>query len=320
MQCGNKTTIKKCRCACARDIRLFETYTRVSSLESKRSLRFDGAVPWSLWRRRREGAVLSSHVLFLRRFVGCGRPKKTATQKKKEQVREPPASPSQALPQRPTRKTHAGPTANGPGTENSRHGKRPRVAEQASLRHGTFLPFDSSMNTKNRYSVQDALNIITGDDSEFEGCQVISDQDPEDPDYTPSSKDMENDESNIIPEEHNSTDEQMVSFRVGHSPIRQYVKGKSHPWGLKIWGRCTSSGILCDFTEHSGNRLASCQLEDKSLAKKGRGSVDSRVEKEDNIVIVRWYDSKSVTMISSYSAIEPQDKVRRWSKSQSIRG
>uniref|UniRef100_A0A4W4FR38 PiggyBac transposable element-derived protein domain-containing protein n=1 Tax=Electrophorus electricus TaxID=8005 RepID=A0A4W4FR38_ELEEL len=300
------------------------------------------------------------------------------------------------------------------------------------------------MNTKNRYSVQDALNIITGDDSEFEGCQVISDQDPEDPDYTPSSKDMENDESNDVPQPDMSHRQQSTSIqgkqksswrkkpfeapectfkgqivtppdkvhtpleyfrkfiaemlqllmeqsnlysvqkskcqsnvnttvkqiliglylRMGlcqfpgndtrcsmvadmsrnhfqtvlsclhftdntDFPIRQYVKGKSHPWGLKIWGRCTSSGILCDFTvyeggtekktlldmggdvEHSGNRLASCQLEDKSLAKKGRGSVDSRVEKEDNIVIVRWYDSKSVTMISSYSAIEPQDKVNR---------
>ncbi len=56
----------------------------------------------------------------------------------------------------------------------------------------------------------------------------------------------------ITPEEHNSIDEQMVSFRGTHSPIRQYVKGKPNPWGLKIWGRCSSSGILCDFAVYQG--------------------------------------------------------------------
>ncbi|XP_036412767.1 piggyBac transposable element-derived protein 3-like [Colossoma macropomum] len=418
------------------------------------------------------------------------------------------------------------------------------------------------MNTKNRYSLHDALKIITGDDSEFEGCEDSSDEDPvdpEDPDYTPSNKDMESDESSgsddsdsseskdlddvqqpnmnpsqqnttiqgkkefswrkkpfetpectfkgqsvtppenlhtpleyfrkfitqemlqllmeqtnlysvqkseshrnvnttvkeleiliglylrmglcqlpgnraywendtrcpmvadnmsrnrfqtllsclhftdntdlsnrqeedkcwkirpwlnmfrrqcldITPEEHNSIDEQMVPFRGTYSPIRQYVKGKPHPWGLKIWGRCSSSGILCDFVVYQGgtgkktllgmggdvvvklcetlpsnqnykvfadnffssaplvlkllqreiyfvgtlrsNRLAGCQLEDeKDLAKRGRGSFDVRVEKEESIAIVKWYDNRSVTLISSYCAIEPQDKVRRWSKS-----
>ena len=43
----------------------------------------------------------------------------------------------------------------------------------------------------NRYSVQDALAVIHVDDSE--GCESSSDEDLEDPDYTP--KDMENDES-----------------------------------------------------------------------------------------------------------------------------
>lgn len=177
----------------------------------------------------------------------------------------------------------------------------------------------------------------------------------------------------VTPEEHNSIDEQMVSFRGTHSPIRQYVKGKPHPWGLKIWARCSSSGILCDFIVYEGatqkktslgiggdvvvrlcealpsnenykvfadnffsspqlvlkllerqiyfvgtlrgNRLAGCQLEDdKSLAKRGRGSADARVEKEGEMVIVKWYDNRSVTLISSYCGSEPQDKARRWSK------
>ncbi|KAK3507405.1 hypothetical protein QTP70_019644 [Hemibagrus guttatus] len=65
------------------------------------------------------------------------------------------------------------------------------------------------------------------------------------------------------------------------------------------------------------NCLAGCQLEDeKSLAKRGRGSVDARVEKEERMTIVKWYDNRSVTLISSYCAVEPQDKARRWSKSE----
>ncbi|XP_029981810.1 piggyBac transposable element-derived protein 3-like [Sphaeramia orbicularis] len=56
----------------------------------------------------------------------------------------------------------------------------------------------------------------------------------------------------ITPEEYNSIDEQMVSFRGTRSPIRQYVKSKPHPWGFKIWARCTSTGILCDFQVYEG--------------------------------------------------------------------
>ncbi|CAK6981921.1 PREDICTED: piggyBac transposable element-derived protein 2-like, partial [Scomber scombrus] len=67
------------------------------------------------------------------------------------------------------------------------------------------------------------------------------------------------------------------------------------------------------------NRLAGCQLEDeKSLAKRGIGSVDARVAKEEHIATVKWYDNRSVTLISSYCAVEPQDKARRWSKSEKI--
>lgn len=64
------------------------------------------------------------------------------------------------------------------------------------------------------------------------------------------------------------------------------------------------------------NHLAFCQLEDeKSLAKQGRGYVVTMVEKEERMAVVRWYDNKSVTLISSYCAVEPQDKVQSWSKS-----
>lgn len=44
-----------------------------------------------------------------------------------------------------------------------------------------------------QYNIQDALKI-TGTDGEFEGCEDSSCEDPQDPDYTSSSKDMESDD------------------------------------------------------------------------------------------------------------------------------
>lgn len=56
----------------------------------------------------------------------------------------------------------------------------------------------------------------------------------------------------ITPGEYNMVDDQMVPFKGKCIPIRQYVKNKPHPWGLKIWARSTSSGILCDFDVYQG--------------------------------------------------------------------
>lgn len=123
-------------------------------------------------------------------------------------------------------------------------------------------------------------------------------------------------------------------------PNKQYMKGKPHPWGLKIWSRWSASGILYDFALYEcgtskkiftchgrwccaqalwnspirpqlqsicnlfssaplvlnllqwkiyfvgtlqGNCFARWQLKDR-----GRGSVDTRVEKEESMVIVVW--------------------------------
>lgn len=36
------------------------------------------------------------------------------------------------------------------------------------------------------------------------------------------------------------------------SSIKQYMRGKPHPWGFKIWACTGISGILCDFEVHQG--------------------------------------------------------------------
>ncbi|KAM7417144.1 hypothetical protein PAMA_016991 [Pampus argenteus] len=135
-----------------------------------------------------------------------------------------------------------------------------------------------SMKRNKHYTLHDALEAIMGDDSEFEGCDDSSDEDPDDPLYNPNSQDRESDESTPL--------------------VLNLLQRKIYFVGTL-----------------RANRLAACQLEDeKSLAKRGRGSVDSRVEKEESMVIVKWYDNKSVILISSYCGVEPQDNAQRWSK------
>ena len=56
----------------------------------------------------------------------------------------------------------------------------------------------------------------------------------------------------IVPDENNSIDEMMVPFKGKFSGIKQYIRGKPNPWGLKIWARTTTSGLLCDFEVYQG--------------------------------------------------------------------
>lgn len=52
-------------------------------------------------------------------------------------------------------------------------------------------------------------------------------------------------------EENLCVDEQMVPFR-GSLSVKQYVKGKPHPWGVKIYFLCGKSGMAYDFLLHQG--------------------------------------------------------------------
>lgn len=46
-------------------------------------------------------------------------------------------------------------------------------------------------------------------------------------------------------------DEQMVPFK-GHLNVKQYIRGKPSPWGIKIFALCGSSGIMYDFVLYQG--------------------------------------------------------------------
>ena len=56
----------------------------------------------------------------------------------------------------------------------------------------------------------------------------------------------------VTPDQHHSIDEMMIPYKGKFSKIRQYIKGKPHPWGFKVWCRCAPSGLLHDFDVYQG--------------------------------------------------------------------
>jgi hypothetical protein len=50
------------------------------------------------------------------------------------------------------------------------------------------------------------------------------------------------------PAEHQSIHEIMVPYKGKFGNIWQYVRGKPHPWGSKVWARCSVHGLLHDLS------------------------------------------------------------------------
>lgn len=74
-----------------------------------------------------------------------------------------------------------------------------------------------------------------------------------------------------------------------------------------------AKGFVATGTVRS-NRLGKCDLHsDSKLKEKGRGSYDYRVEAKHDVVVVKWYDNKSVQLLSTNYGIEPIASCRRWS-------
>uniref|UniRef100_A0A3B4CEN1 PiggyBac transposable element-derived protein domain-containing protein n=1 Tax=Pygocentrus nattereri TaxID=42514 RepID=A0A3B4CEN1_PYGNA len=65
-------------------------------------------------------------------------------------------------------------------------------------------------------------------------------------------------------EENLCIDEQMVPFR-GTLSVKQFIKGKPHPWGVKIYFLCGKSGMAHDFLLHQGTTMELSQQHRKQL-------------------------------------------------------
>ena len=63
----------------------------------------------------------------------------------------------------------------------------------------------------------------------------------------------------------------------------------------------------------NSNRLHKAPLKsEKELKKEGRGAYHSVVETKNNLSLIRWFDNKCVTVISSYLGAQPVDYVQRY--------
>jgi len=62
------------------------------------------------------------------------------------------------------------------------------------------------------------------------------------------------------------------------------------------------------------NRISNCQLlSDAELKKRGRGSFDTKYEVNKNLACVKWFDNKSVQLLSSCEDHQPVGICKRWS-------
>ena len=76
-----------------------------------------------------------------------------------------------------------------------------------------------------------------------------------------------------------------------------------------------SLGILTTATIRI-NRIAGCPLKcEKDLKKEGRGSSSYRSDTNSGIVLGRWFDNKSVQLVSTYSSPATFGTVKRWNQS-----
>ena len=65
------------------------------------------------------------------------------------------------------------------------------------------------------------------------------------------------------------------------------------------------------------NRLQNTGLkEERELKKEKRGAMDSKIDSNTDIAIVRWYDNTKVDLISSLSAVDPIENTKRYDKKQ----
>lgn len=63
------------------------------------------------------------------------------------------------------------------------------------------------------------------------------------------------------------------------------------------------------------NRLGKINLDsDAKLKANGRGSYDYRVESANDIKVVKWFDNKTVQLLSTDYGIEPISSCRRWNQ------
>ncbi|ETO69761.1 hypothetical protein F444_13716, partial [Phytophthora nicotianae P1976] len=101
-------------------------------------------------------------------------------------------------------------------------------------------------------------------------------------------------------------DEGMIPMRSKYNPMRQYLRGKPHPWGTKCFLKCDADSGYCYRAEIYQGRLNS----DSADLNQGPNAVLRNIEevldglpKRRLIITNRFYSSRSMKMRKYYLTI-----------------
>lgn len=108
-----------------------------------------------------------------------------------------------------------------------------------------------------------------------------------------------------------SIDEQMVPFR-GQFSIKQYVKGKPNPWGIKIFVLCGRSGLMYDFIVYQGSTT---EFDEFLLNKFGLGAtsvlhLSQRIPEQRHLYFDNYFTTYNLLEILKYKKINAAGTIR----------
>ena len=101
---------------------------------------------------------------------------------------------------------------------------------------------------------------------------------------------------------------------IKHLPKKQYYTLSFDNWfsTFPLLLKLKNFGIITCATIRS-NRIANCSLDtDKELKKSGCGSSSYRVDANSGIIITKWFDNKSVHIVSNNGTAGISSQVQRW--------
>lgn len=87
---------------------------------------------------------------------------------------------------------------------------------------------------------------------------------------------------------------------------------------VKLMHVLAQQGIHCVGTVRLNRLPGSCMAKEEDLKKAGRGSFQEKTALVGSTELhaVRWYDNRSVTLLSTYQGAQPMSQVDRWDKRQ----
>ncbi|KAL3224703.1 hypothetical protein MRX96_049448 [Rhipicephalus microplus] len=105
--------------------------------------------------------------------------------------------------------------------------------------------------------------------------------------------------------------------------VKDFPENRNHKLFFDNW---FSSLPLVDELKRKGflsagtvrvDRTEKCPLApDATLKAQRRGSVNFRVDEDSNIGVIKWFDSNSVHLVSSYAGVQPTDLCKWWNSKE----